>query len=449
MKPVETHLITVKRLGINGEGIGYYKKMPVFIDGALPGEEVIAEITHKDLKFMRAKSIRVKQKSPHRTTPFCPIFHQCGGCQLQHLSINAQHDEKINLVKESLLKYAGLTVPVEKFEPIEKGFKDRYYRHKAQMPLVMTKDGIMTALYEKDSRKAVPMKTCPVHHPVINTVNQAVLKILNEYDLDPFDPHLKKGLLRTLVTRVSSYNEDVQLTFVITLYHPSLQAIAQECMKIDHVKSVAISKNYDATTHEIFGDTVEVLAGSQTIEERIGDLAFKLSPKAFYQLNPPVANQLYAYVSTLLEGEKSVVDLYTGSGTLALTLSHIVSKVTGIDLSLASIQSAKENAKINQVNHVVFLKERADHGLKYILKKEIPDAITFDPPRSGLDEKTLKIMHESHIKKLIYISCNPSTLGKNLQVLRKNYAIQSIKVFDMFPHTAHVESVTLLSLKTA
>lgn len=447
MKPVENHLITVKKLGINGEGIGYYKKMPVFIDGALPGEEVIAEITHKAARYMKAKAVRIKKKSSQRVTPFCPIFHACGGCQIQHLSIDGQHQEKISLVKESLLKYANISLKPEQIKPVETGFKDRYYRHKAQMPLVMTKSGIMTALYQKDSRTPVPMKTCPVHHPVINTVNQKIIEILNQYDLDPFDVRLKKGLLRTLVTRVSSSTGDVQVTLVVTMFHPSMREIARAIEQIDPVKSVAISKLYEANTHEIFGETTEVLAGQETIEEHIGDLSFKLSPKSFYQLNPPVAQAIYTYVSELIGKAKMAVDLYTGSGTLALKLAESVNKVVGVDLSSASIESAKANAAANQMNHVVFLKDKAHDGLKYILKKDTPDVITFDPPRSGLDEKTLALVANSHVPKLIYVSCNPSTLGKNLHSLKKYYDIESVKVYDMFPHTAHVESVVALRHK--
>jgi len=444
MKPIETHLITVKKLGINGEGIGYYKKQPVFIDGALPGEEVIAEITHKAERFMRAKTVRIKKKSPDRTVPFCPIFHQCGGCQIQHLSVNAQHQEKKHLVVESLAKYANLTLAPGTLLPVDKGFKDRYYRHKAQMPLVNTKDGIMTALYEKDSRKAVPMKTCPVHHPAINRVNQAVIKILNDSDLDVFDATLRKGLLRTLVTRVSSFDESVQVTLVVTIYNHSLREVANRIQAIDGVKSVAISKNYDVTTHEIMGETSEVLAGDDTIIEANGSLKFKLHPKSFYQLNPPVAHAMYDYVASLLTTEKTGIDLYTGSGTLALRLAKQLTKMTGVDLSEDSIKSAKANALTNDLKHVVFLKDKAADGLKYLLKKETPDLITFDPPRSGLDEKTLKMVAQSGVETLIYISCNPSTLGKNLNVLKKHYRIKSIKIYDMFPHTSHVESVVVL-----
>lgn len=441
-----TVLISIKKLGINGEGMGYYKKMPIFVPGTLPGETAIVKIDKAHKRFLEGSLVRLKEKAKERVTPFCPIYKTCGGCQLQHLAVNAQHIEKMNQVKESIEKYAKIDLSKVKWYGIDKGFKDRNYRHKAQMPLIHTKNGFMTALFETGSRTPVPVKNCPVHHPMINQVNKEVVSILNTLDLDVFEPNLKQGILRTLVTRVSSYDESVQLTFVVSIYNERLKELAKLCMEIPHVKSVSISKLYEAHTHEIFGDTYEVLEGDQTIEERIGDLSFHLNPKAFYQLNPPVAKAMYEYALSLVKEEKTAVDLYTGSGTLAMLLNEKVGKVTGIDISESSIQSAKLNATLNNLD-TVFLKDRADKGLNYLLKKQPVDLITFDPPRSGLDDKTLNAILNSNVKKLIYISCNPSTLGKNLDVLKRKYTLESVKIFDMFPHTAQVESVTLLSLK--
>jgi len=442
-----TVLISIKKLGINGEGMGYYKKMPIFVPGTLPGETAIVKIEKAHKRFLEGSLIRLKEKAKERVIPFCPIFKTCGGCQLQHLSVNAQHVEKMNQVKESIEKYSKIDLKNVMMIPIDKGFKDRYYRHKAQMPLIQTKNGIMTALFESGSRRPVPVKTCPVHHPRINDVNKEVVAILNTLDLDVFDPNLKQGILRTLVTRVSSFDESVQLTFIVSIYNERLKELAKACMEIDHVKSVAISKLYEAHTHEIFGETYEVLEGQETIEEKIGSISFHLNPKAFYQLNPPVAASMYEYALSLLEDEQTGVDLYTGSGTLALLMNQKIPKVTGIDLSEHSIQSAKLNASKNNLD-TVFLKDKADKGLSYLLKKQSVDVITFDPPRSGLDDKTLSAILNSEVKKLIYISCNPSTLGKNLDILKRKYDLQSVKIFDMFPHTAQVESVNLLIRKS-
>jgi 23S rRNA (uracil1939-C5)-methyltransferase len=233
----------------------------------------------------------------------------------------------------------------------------------------------------------------------------------------------------------------------VTIYNFLLKDLAKACLNIPGVKGVSISKNYEAHTHQVWGDTTELLAGDATIKEQLGPLHFNLSPKAFFQLNPPVALKIYEDVLSHIQDEKTAVDLYTGSGPLALMLGTKLEKVTGIDINETSISDAKENAKINDLNHVVFIKDQASHGLKYLLKKSTLDVITCDPPRSGLDASTLKAMNESGVKKIIYVSCNPASLAKNLNEL-KNYQLTEIKAYDMFPHTAHVESLAILTLNS-
>ena len=446
MQKNQTILITIKKIGINGEGIGYYKKMPVFIDEALPGEEIIAEVTAIKSTYAYAKRVRNKTQSPHRVKPFCPVFHQCGGCQLQHLSVQKQQDTKLDLVKESILKYTQVDLKTVTFTPIEKGGADRYYRHKAQMRLVATKNGVQTALYEKDSKTPVIMRHCPVHHPEINRVNAAIIDLLKTFDLRAFNEKTNEGILRTLITRVSSKTKEVQVSFIVSIYNYVLKDLAQAVIEIPGVNGVFISKNYETHTHEIWGEAPELLAGQPVLQEALGPLNYQLSPNAFFQLNPPVALKIYEDVLKKVSPATSAVDLYTGSGALALMLGTKLEKVTGIDMNESAIIDAKENAKINDLNHVVFIKDKASHGLKYILKKSTPDVITCDPPRSGLDDDTLKAMNESGVKTIVYVSCNPASFAKNLNALNR-YQLQEVTVYDMFPHTAHVESLAVLNLK--
>ena len=448
MEKNQTILLTIKKIGINGEGIGYYKKMPVFIDEALPGEEVIAEITAVKKTYAYAKRVRNKTESAHRVKPFCPVYHQCGGCQLQHLSVAKQQDTKLELIKESLEKYTSLDLKTISFKGVEPGLADRHYRHKAQMPLVNTKSGVQTALYQKDSKTPVVMRSCPVHHPEINRVNGEVIDLLKTFDLRAFDEKARSGLLRTLVTRVSSATGEIHITFIVTIYNFLLKDLAKACLEIPGVKGVSISKNYEAHTHEVWGETTELLAGDLTIEERLGPLQFSLAPKAFFQLNPPVALRIYQDVLSHINEKKSAVDLYTGSGPLALMLATQIDKVVGIDINEVSIANAKENAKKNHMDHVTFIKDQAAHGLKYVLKKSKLDLITCDPPRSGLDDATLEAIQNSGVKTVIYVSCNPASLAKNLSHL-SNYDVKSIQAYDMFPHTAHVESLTVLEIKAS
>ena len=444
-------LLTIKRLGINGEGIGYYKRQAVFVDGAIPNEQVIVKINELNKGYAKGDLVGIKERAETRIKPFCPHFGTCGGCQLQHIVLNEQYRLKQEMLLQAIERYTDLDLTKIKVHPFDVDHQDRYYRHKAQMPVRNTKAGLMTGLYKKNSQDHVDVPACPVQDKRINEVNQAVLKLAHEHGVRALDTKTFQGLLRYLVTRVSSATGDIQVTLVVSIYNHALKTLAQDILALENVVSVAISKNHSIKNVGIFGDDFETLAGQPTIEESLGDIHYKLTPKAFFQLNPEVAKQMYDYLFTLLgEEDTTLLDLYTGSGAIALYVARHFQTVFGIDASDASILAAKDNAKDNGLEHVHFLLNDASEGMKALDQQghRFTTAI-FDPPRTGLDDKVLDRLIRQPIAKLIYVSCNPSTLAKDLKVLSRKYDVVSIKPFDMFPHTAHIESVTLLSLKTA
>lgn len=445
-------LITIKKIGINGEGIGYYKRQAVFVDGAIPPEEVVIKITDLQKGYAVGEIVRVKKKAFYRTRAFCKHYDVCGGCQLQHVQYEEQLRLKEDLLRQAFLRYTNVNLDKVKFYPFSPFVKSRNYRFKAQMPVRNTSNGLVTGLYKKGSNDLVDVLSCPVQDPRINEVNQRVLELCDEYEINAFDPKEMRGLLRYIVTRVSSLTGDIQVTLVVTIYNHALKDVAKKLIEHPHVKSVAISKNHDAKNHEIFGETFEVLAGDETITEGIGDVQFALNPKAFFQLNPEEATKMYNYVKTLFDPnkDKTLLDLYTGSGAMALYFSSMFKTVYGIDSNHASITSANQNKKLNKITNVEFLKGDAYETLKNLYSNGVSfDVAVFDPPRVGLDDKMLDLLIRKPIKKLIYVSCNPSTLAKNIKQLSRKYQVESVMPFDMFPQTSHVESITLLSLKTA
>jgi len=229
-----------------------------------------------------------------------------------------------------------------------------------------------------------------------------------------------------------------------------LKDAAKEIIKIPGVVSVGISKNKDVKNIEIFGEEVELLEGKEALTEGIGDIRYELKPKSFYQLNPQQAIKLYSEVKKLLDFDvdKVLVDAYSGSGAISMYLAPYAKRILGIDISKESTYSARHNKKVNKFDNVVFeLGEVKDVLAQYYAKNFIPDAIIFDPPRTGLDDKTLDLLNRKPVKKIIYISCNPSTLTKNIKVLSKKYDVISVTPLDMFPHTSHIESITLLKKK--
>ena len=451
--PLEKHqevLITIKTIGINGEGIGYYKRQAVFVEGAVPPEEVVIRITDIKQRHAVGEIVRVKKKAYYRTRPFCKHYDVCGGCQLQHVEYEEQQRLKEDLLKQSFDRYTKIDKGAVDFHPFNPVIRPSRYRQKAQMPVRNTPSGLTTGLYRRNSNKLVDVLDCPVQDEHINRTNQEVLKICDKYDIFAFDPKKMRGMLRYLVTRRSEATGEMQVTLVITIFNHVLKKAAQEILELPEVSSVAISKNHDAKNPHIFGETFEVLAGKQSIPERLGDVTYWLNPKAFFQLNPTEAQSMYEYVKTLFNHKKEskLIDLYTGSGGMALYFAKDFKKVVGVDRDSASIDSAKRNRDYNHLKHVSFYQGDAYNALLDLEKKgETFDVAVFDPARTGLADNLIRHLIKHPLDKLVYVSCNPSTLAKDIDKLSKRYRVVSVKPFDMFPQTSHIESVTLLEAR--
>ncbi len=443
-------LLTIKRLGINGEGIGYYKKQAVFVPGAMPPEEVIVKITEANSNFAKGEVKRIRIKAKKRVKPFCKHYDECGGCQTQHIDYEEQLALKEEMLEQTIDRYSNLDISKIKFNEMIGMNNPKYYRHKSQMPVRNTKHGLTTGLYKVNSNDLVPVVHCPIHAENINFINEKIIQICDDHEIYAFDSKTMRGLLRYIVIRESHFNAEIQVTLVITIYNRALQDVAREIIKLPNVVSVGISKNKDASNVAVFGEEVEILQGRNSITEAIGKTKYDLKPKAFYQLNPSQAIKLYAHVKSLLnfEEDKVIVDAYCGAGAISMYLAPFAEKVYGIDVSKESIYSALHNKKINKFENVAFAEGEVNKVLPWIYNKDInPDVVIIDPPRSGIDDKTLDILTRKVINKLIYVSCNPSTLAKNLKVLSKKYKVISVTPFDMFPQTSHIESVTYLVKK--
>ena len=443
-------LVTIKRLGINGEGIGFYKRQAVFVDGVFPPEQVVVRITEVQKSYTKAEVVRIKVKAAKRVKPFCKHYDTCGGCQIQHIDYNEQLALKEEMLIQAFDRYTNLYVNDIDFNSMIGMKNNTHYRAKAQMPVKNTTYGITTGLYEKESNSLVPIVDCPVQDESINRVNQQILEICDKYEIFAFDPFTMRGLLRYIVARTSNFNGELQVTLVITIFNKALKDAAKEIIKIPGVVGVGISKNRDVKNIEIFGDEVEILEGRDSITEGIGDIRYHLKPKSFYQLNPQQAIKLYSEVKKHLDFsvDKVIVDAYSGSGAISMYLAPFAKKIVGIDVSKESTYSARHNMKLNKFDNLTFeLGEVKDVLASYYNKGFNPDVIIFDPPRSGLDPKTLDLLVRKVVKKIIYISCNPSTLAKNIKVLTRKYNVESVTPLDMFPHTSHIESITILKMK--
>ncbi|MBE4910583.1 23S rRNA (uracil(1939)-C(5))-methyltransferase RlmD [Bacillus luteolus] len=446
----QTFPLTIKRLGINGEGVGYFKRQVVFVPGALPGEEVVVEATKVHPKFSEAKIKKVRKKSEHRVQPPCPIYDQCGGCQLQHLDYNQQLKEKRDIVVQAFERYVKNLNPSIIKDTI--GMDNPWnYRNKSQFQVGLNNQKVIAGLYGLNSHHLIDISDCMVQHQATNKVTQVVKTILQELNISIYNEKSRKGIIRTIVTRVGVETGEVQLVLITakTELPRKEQFITEVKKRLPEVKSIVQNINGNKTSL-IFGDETKRLHGKEVIQENLGDLQFELSARAFFQLNPHQTVKLYDEVkkAARLTGKEKLVDAYCGVGTIGLWLAKEASEIRGMDTISESIEDAKKNAKNHGISNALYVTGKAEQWLpKWVKEGWKPDVIVVDPPRTGCDDQLLQTILKVKPKKVVYVSCNPSTLAKDIGVLSKSYNVSYIQPVDMFPHTAHVEAVALLELK--
>lgn len=418
----------IKGLDINGRGITYINKKITFVEEALPGEVVDVKITKKERNFNVGVIKRIMKKSPNRVNPICKQYERCGGCDLMHMKHSAQIDYKRDRVVEAVNKYTKLDVKVHSTISMTNPLN---YRNKAQLQVKLAKTPIV-GLYEKDSHFVVDMTDCPVHSKKVNKILQDFRKVLTRHKVN-------QEQLSRIMIRVGEDNNHLVLIGKNRLDN---NEFIDELSKISNLTIfTAIQK-----PNKTFFEDEKMVIGNGKLTKNLNGLKLKLRPRDFYQLNDEVSLKLFEYIKKKVSGSKSVVDCYMGVGTIGLYVYEKGMDLRGIEIVSSAVKSAKENAKANKIP-VEFQVGDVEKLLPKWLKRGFrPDCMIFDPPRTGLGEN-IRSIEKVRPKKVIYVSCNPSTLAKDLRELKKYYRIEDIQPFDMFPQTAQVESCTVLIRK--
>lgn len=439
--------LKIKRLGINGEGIGYFKRLAVFVDGAIPGETVRTVVTEVFNNRLIAKIDKVLEKSSKRVTPFCPIYDLCGGCQTQHFLYDYNLELKRDLILKSYLKYLG-----KDYAPLVENTIGSQnivgYRNKASLPVRYVNGKNRFGMYQRNSNQFIPIDDCGVQRPNITKVFKEVMNLLEDNNITVYNLKNKTGDLHALVVRETEYRKEMQVTFVLMKPVNWVKQISDLLVqKFPQIKSVFTSINSNVNNQVFFSKDNKLIYGSDTIEEVLDGKTYLLSNESFFQLNTSQAKRFYETMVQLanLDSNDIVVDAYSGLGPVSQYVSDKVKKVYAIELNKSATISLKKQLKINNIDNVVVINDKFSEGLSKI--KDKVDVMFFDPPRSGLDDITLKLVMKREPSKIIYGSCNPSTLAKNLKELLKKYKLIKTVPLDMFPQTSLVESVTLLELR--
>lgn len=448
LEPGKRFPLTIKRLGINGEGIGYFKHKVVFVEGALPQEVIVAQVVEDNGKYAIAKIHQIRIKSLHRTEK--KDSYDVGGIELEHLDYNKQLDFKRDVIFQSLEKFRPQGYKNYELLPtigMEHPFE---YRNKAQFQIRKTPEGkVIAGLYKRGTHELVDLPTFSTQRPLTMKVMRTVCKYLEELEVPIYDEKANSGIIKTLVVRESFATGEVQLVFITNSekFPKKRELLEKINATLPEITSIMQNVNKGKTSL-IWGDETRLLSGNDYITEKLDGIEFKLSARAFFQLNPLQTERMYKEVKNALALEKNetLIDAYCGVGTIGLFVADNTNKVRGMDITPDAISDAKLNAQINKRDNFKYEIGKAEELIPR-WKKEgfVGDALVVDPPRTGLDERLIRTILDSKPKKFVYVSCNPSTLARDLRKLATVYKVDYIQSIDMFPQTARCEAVVKLS----
>ena len=444
-------ILDIKRLGINGEGIGFYNKKAIFVNDAIPGEGHKIKIVKDSGKMAFATSLENLHPSKSRIEPKCKEYGKCGGCNTMHIEYSQMLKFKRDILIESLERYSGVnprSFEISQTIPSDKIFG---YRSKCELPLEYLKGKTYVCMIKPNSNILINISSCPIQDELINEILDKIIKLIDENNIIVYNQKKNSGSIKKIVIRINNKNEAL-ICFILNEKDEKILKISKELIKDERIKGIYQNINKKDEGSSAFGDVMEHLLGEKYIIETIGKIKYMVYPDTFFQLNLSQAEKMFEIVKkkAKLSFNEKIFDAYCGVGAIALYLAHNSKEVVGAEYNKNSIALAKENAKLNKISNARFLQGDSAEVLRSLLEKgETFDIIVADPPREGLDDKFINMIIKSNVKKFIYVSCNPATLAKNINILKDYYNVTSITPLDMFPNTAHVETICVLTKKMA
>ena len=449
MNKNDNYIIEITDFTSNGEGIGRADDFPLFVKDAIIGDKVLVKVIKVKKTYGYARLLEIIEPSSDRVEPECPQAKRCGGCQIQTLSYDKQLEFKQKLVRDNLSRIGGIdNFDIEPIVGMEHPFR---FRNKEQFPIRRNKDGkIVAGFFAGRTHSLIEIDDCKVSMPVMKEIMDAVLAVANKYNVEPYDEENHSGILRHVLLRYGFYSKQIMVCFVINSNKlPYSDEFINILADIDGVHSICININ-KKKTNVILGDKTITLWGKDYIEDQILGLTFNISPVSFYQVNPTQMQKLYSIALEYanLTGDEIVWDLYCGIGTISLCMAQRAKWVYGVEIVERAIEDAKINAIKNNITNVEFMAGKAEEVVPrfYENNSQKPDVIVVDPPRKGCDKKLLETISSIEPDRIVYVSCNPSTLARDVKYLKENgYNLVKCRAVDQFGHTTHVETVENLT----
>ena len=440
--------VNITGLGSSGEGVGKADGFTVFVHGALPGEKVSVKLFQVKKSYASGRILNILEESPQRVKPQCAFYEKCGGCQLQHLNYEGQLNVKRQQVKDAIERIGHITgcevLPVLGME------NPWHYRNKMQFPAAKTEGKIQIGCYAALTHNVINIDDCLIQKQANNKIMQVVRQWMQQFNISAYDETTGKGVVRHVMGRAGAKTCEVMAVIVTACYdipHAG-ELVTMLKTEVDGLKSIVQNIN-KKRTNIIMGAKNRVLYGKSTIKDRLGNLKFNISPLSFFQVNSAQTEKLYATALDFaaLSGKETVIDCYCGTGTISLYLAQKARKVYGIEIVEPAIKDANENVKANNIANAEFICGDAAVEMPALLKSGVkPDTVLLDPPRAGCDKKVLAAIAGVKPEKIVYVSCNPASLARDMAFLTENgYKAVKAQPVDMFPMTSHIETVCLLS----
>ena len=453
IKKNEKYFVDIIDNGFQGEGIAKIEGITVFVDQAIKGEKIKIKILKVQKNFAYGKIIEFIEKSNTRVEPDCSTYNRCGGCNLRHIKYRETLKIKKAIVQNCMNKALKREVKIDDVIGMKNPL---HYRNKLQYPLGLDeqKNPVM-GVFSARTHNIIPTEKCFIQNEKCEEIAKDIFEFIKQNNISVYDEKMLKGTIRHIVIRIGLKTNEILVTLVVNDHKLKDKELVQYITR-KHPEIKSIVKNFNAkNTNVILGDKTEVIYGTGYIYDILGKYKFKISPLSFYQVNPIQTEILYntamqfAGVNGTNNKNNIALDLYCGIGTIGIFAAKHFKKIYGIEIIEEAIKDAKENAKINKIENAEFYAGDVEEVLPKIIEKENikPNVVFVDPPRKGLDNKTIEFLKELKPEKIVYISCNPATLARDLALLDESYEIKEIQPVDMFPFSKHIENVAVLKIK--